>query len=575
MAVDPLQAAGKHLLVPFRQCRPAGQFRLRKSRRPNPFNDCPRKTDEKARLRAVSTMTCRRRESAGRTVVPSISHHEAASQELRSRAMSIQFAGSKSADDRRRRRLVVNADDSGADGTTDEGLPGSGVSSELVESAAAAPWVPVYEWRLWTYATLIGLVISGAAFALATPMLFRPELAPLTKHLLEGDRPALAVLIQTIFCFLCAQLSLLIGWYRAQCKLDFRGLYRVWPWAAAVFGTAAICLATNTHTLLGQIVESSHLLQWRPSVVAWLLPLTIAASPLVVLIDRDVRRSRSSLYTLRAAWMLSLASASLELCAIDLTDQPWAAKARIIVPLFAAGTLFVGLWLHARIVAYICPDPPESTETSAVSQLMAAFSWVAARLVWKRAPRVVEPEAKPKRGRKKATADDEDEAAAAPKRKRKTPAKRVTKPRTRKVTEVEEEEVEEDEQESTYSDEAADGTDSSYGYEEESEESNEWQEEEEEEPTPPPKSANRSNRESSPVPPPYSGAQKFANNSNTSKSNWKEPEPASNDSDDDNDDDSDDSESGDSSGGPDPLKGLSKRQKRELRRQNKERNQRR
>lgn len=481
--------------------------------------------------------------------------------------MSIQFAGSKSADDRRRRRLVVNADDPGADGTTGaEGLPGSGVSSELVKSAAAAPWVPVSEFRLWTYAVLIGLAISGAAFALATPISVRPELVPLTKHLLEGDRPTLAVLIQTTICFLCAQLSLLIGWYRAQCKLDFRGLYRVWPWTAAVFGAAAICLATNAHGFAGQIVESSRLLQWRPSVVAWLLPLTLAASPLIVLIDRDVRRSRSSLYTLRMAWILLLASAGLELCAVDLADQSWAVRARIIVPLFAVATLFVGLWLHARVVAYICPDPPEAATTSAVSQLMAVFGWMAARLAWKRAPKVVEAEVKPKRGRKKATTDEEEETAA-PKRKRKTPAKRVTKPRTRKVAEPEEEEVEEEEQESSYSDESTEAADSSYSYDEETEESNEW---EEEEATPPPKSANRSKEESSPVPPPYSGAQKFANNSNSAKNNWKEPEPAANDSDDDEESDDSDSESGESNGGPDPLKGLTKRQKRELRRQNKD-----
>lgn len=525
---------------------------------------------------------------------PIHSHHEAASQELRSRAMSIQFAGSKSADDRRRRRLVVNADDYGAEGTTgDEGAPGAGVSSELVKSAAAAPWVPVSEFRLWTYAALIGLLVSAAAFALATPLSFRPELAPLTRHLLEGERPALAVLIQTAFCFLCTQLALLIGWYRAQCKLDFRGLYRVWPWAAVVFGTATLCLATNAHNLIGQIIESTHLLNWRPAVVAWLLPLTVVASPVIVLIDRDVRRSRSSLYTLRLAWLLSLASVGLELFAIDLVDQPWAAKAQVIVPLFAAATLFVGLWLHARVVAYICPDPPEAPATSALAQAMAIFGWMAARLVWKRKAKVVEEqvEAKSKRGRKKAAAEEEEEeAAATPKRKRKTPAKRVTKPRTRKVVEVEEEvepeadaEVEaEEELESTYAEDTAEETttDASYGYEEEAEETNEWQEEEEEGPTPPSKSANRSGRDSSPVPPPYSGAQKFGNsagNSGSSKNGWKDSEQYSDSSDDEEESYGSSSDSEESGGGPDPMKGLTKRQKRELRRQNKDqqRNQRR
>lgn len=476
-----------------------------------------------------------------------------------SASMSIQLAGSKSGDDRRRRRLVVNADDPGAEGTGDEGTSAPGVSSELVKSSAAAPWVPVSEWRLWTYAALIGLLISAAAFALATPIPVRSELTPLTKHLLEGDRPALAVVIQTTFYFLCAQLSLLIGWYRAQCKLDFRGRYRVWPWAAAVFGLTTICSATNSHWLVGEIAEATQLLKWRPSVVSWLVPLAVVALPLILLIDRDVRRSRSSVYTLRAAWLLLIASFSLELFAGDLTDQPWAARARIIVPLFAVATLFTGLWLHARIVAYVCPDPPELDGVSTASRVWSAFSWLASRLVWKRTPKAeVEEEVKPKRGRKKATTDEEEEAA--PKRKRKAPAKRTTKPRVKKVAEVEEEEVEEEEQ--TYSEES-ETVEASDSYEsEESEESYDW---EEEEPTPPPAPPARSSREINSVPAPHFATNKSGNSNNK----WKEPEPEA-EMDESEDEDSDGSDS-ESSGGSDPMRGLSKRQKRELRRQNKQR----
>lgn len=470
--------------------------------------------------------------------------------------MSIQFAGSKSLDDRRRRRLVVNADDSGADGTVaEEGLFASGVASELVASSAAAPWVPVYEWRIWTYAALIGLLLSGASVALAMPTSFRPELAPLTGHLLAGERPVLAVLIQTTFCFLAAQLAILIGWYRAQCKLDFRGYYRVWPWAAIAFAFAAACSATNAHGFTGQIVDSTGLLPWRGRVISWLLPTCLAALPLVVLLDRDVRRSRSSLYTLRVAWGLSLVSAWMELLAADLHIFPWIARARVILPMFVSATLFVGLWLHARVVAYICPDPPDAAEVSALSQLLAGWRWMTARLTWRRtaaAPTDADAESKPKRARRKAASDEED--AAAPKRKRKAPAKRTSKPRTR--IKAAEEEIEDEEQSAEFEEPAdSDGDDSMA-----EDESNQW----EEEPTPTPP-VTRSNRDSAPPSqPPSSASKKPAN------SGWDEPARASAESDDDDEDSEDAILRRDTGMTAEQMKGLSKRQKRELRRQSRD-----
>lgn len=482
----------------------------------------------------------------------------------RLRAMSIQFAGSKSSDDRRRRRLLVNTDDQTADEATgEEGLYGAGVTSELVASSAAAPWVPVYEWRIWTYAALILLALSGAAFALSMPMAFRPELAPLTKHLLQGDRPILAVLIQTTFCFLAAQLAVLIGWYRAQCKLDFRGYYRVWPWVAVVLGVTALCSATDIHGQFGLIIERSGLVEWRPRVISWLLPASLIALPIVVLLDRDVRRSRSSLYMLRLTWLLAIASAWLELGANDLTGYPWIAPTRIILPMFTMASLFVGLWFHARTVAYVCPDPPEAEVATAKTQILSVWNWLASWFTRKpiEVP-VDEAEAKPKRGRKKAAEATEDEEEA-PKRKRRAPAKRAAKPRTRaKAVETEEEEVQEEEQETGY-DEAADvneGYETESAAEESESESNNWEEEETEpEPAPPPAQSNRYNRESTPAPQ-SAAARKPAN------SGWEEAEQSSEGSDE--DEDSDDAILRRDSGmTAEQMQGLTKRQKRDLRKQ--------
>lgn len=475
--------------------------------------------------------------------------------------MSIQFAGSKSSDDRRRRRLVVNSDDPGVDATTDEeNLTGAGVTSELVASSAAAPWVPVYEWRIWTYAALIVLGLTGAAFALTMPTAFRPELEPITNHLLQGERPVLAVLIQTTFCFLSAQLAILIGWYRVQCKLDFRGYYRVWPWVAVVLGLASVCSATDAHGLVGQIVERTGLIEWRARTVAWLLPASLISLPLVILLDRDVRRSRSSLYTLRVTWLLAITGACLELFAWDLRDQPWLAPTRTILPLFTTATLFVGLWFHARTVAYICPDPPEATEVTAMSQFRAVCAWLAG---WFTRQQVQAPaetvEAKPKRGRKKAT-DDEAAEAAAPKRKRRAPAKRTTKPRTRsKPVETEDEELEEENQGYDETTEASDDYESEAAADES--QTGDWDEaevEQEQEQESAPAPSARNSRETSLQPEPVT--RKSAN------TGWNEPEQSADESNE--EEDSDDAILRHDTGmTAEQMKGLSKRQKRELRRQ--------
>ena len=490
--------------------------------------------------------------------------------------MAIQFVGSKSLDDRRRRRLAVNGDGAPAESVLpEEGA--SRVESELVMSAAAVPWVPAYEWRIWTYGAMLGLLLIAVSFALAQPSAFRPELAPLTKHLLQGSRPVLATVIQTMFWFLCAQLAILISWYRTQCKLDFDGRYRVWPWAAAFFGLAAICSATNLHVLFGQIISQGEWLVWRSETVAWLLPTCVAALPLTVLLDRDVRRGRTTIYTLRTAWFLGLAATSLELFAADLQEQAWYPAVRSIVPLFFGATLFLGLWLHARVVAFVCPDPPECDEPGAASQLLGAGRWcvqLVGRLMsflFRRSSGSAatddEADAKPKRRSRKATDPEED---AAPKRKRKATTKRATKPRTRVKAVEEEQEAEDETDDESYSDEADESSDA-YDAESSSSTESEWDEDEAEVETPP--SSVRQNRPTSSyssmptVPPKKTEAPSWQNRS-AQPSRSSQPQAANEDESDSNEDESEDGDSSyrvDDGLTADQLRGLSKRQKRELR----------
>ena len=386
----------------------------------------------------------------------------------------MQFAGASATGDRRRRRLAVSGDDTGRDGVTPE-EKGAEMESELVASAAAAPWVPATELRVWIYAAVMGLLLVALTIAMVSPLFSLPGLNRFTDHLLRGSRPPLLNVVQTLLLALSTQMGLLIGWYRSRCKLDFAGRYRVWPWAIGLFGVATFCSATQLQQTVGEVLGQGPWLNWRGETVAWLLPWCLAGLPISLLLDRDVRNGRSSLIMLRCAGGLWLACALVQLYQIELQSQAWYAAVRQLLPLYASFALFLGLWLHARIVAYVCPDPPKLEQRSAASLALAALFWLVHRVrngkwTWKtsKEPQSLmdaeeELAAKPKRRRKKVEAEVE-EVAAKPKRKPATRrASTPTRTRSRsKPAPVEEDESAESGYEETVDESSSHEVESSY-----------------------------------------------------------------------------------------------------------------
>lgn len=483
--------------------------------------------------------------------------------------MTIQFAGSSSTGNRRRRRLVANGDGVGVDSSLLEG-DGAEIESQLVASAAAGPWVPVNERRIWIYAALIGVLLGALTFALSRPDMIHSRLTPLTEHLFEGPRPVLIIYTEVAFLALSAQLGMLIGWYRAQCKLDFGGRHRVWPWAVGLFGLAAFYLATDAHRTFGQVVQIDNHLSWRGDTVVWLLPLCLVVLPISLFLDRDMRNSPSSLWTLRLSGILWLTEAWFELYQPELQSKPWFQLAFLVIPLYASATLFLGLWLHARIVAYVCPDPPDLDERSAWSRILGVCGWIGrSLLIWRRrGTDDEEDEAKPKRRRKKADGEE-----ATTRRKRKAPAKKpASRTRTRKPVEEEEEVAEESSGEES---EVEDETESSPASKS-SWNDNQDQEDEESVETQPEKSAATQSKGNSRITQMHKshGQSTPAPHSRRQSSSWEEESEAEEESrssqGNDSSDDGDDEGQLDSGLTADQMKGLSKRQKRELRKQQRE-----
>lgn len=353
-------------------------------------------------------------------------------------------------DERRRRRLAVNGDGTGTD-AADVGEEKSLPDCVPAELCAASPWIPRSLWKLWTLSGLLlaGLIAVGV-MVFRTPT-FRPELTPALAPLFLGEQPRLIVYLETIFWTLSGQLALLVGWHRAHSRLDFRGRYRIWPWAAATMFFCGFCAATNLHAGLGTVIYQLKLMELSGPKPGWLLPALCLTLPIWMLIDRDLRRSLASVILFRTALACLLSGAVAGMAGPAWIDDAGAGMIETICGLIGPAVLMLSLWVQGWYVAYVTPDPPTPIPFRFPRigfRVFNIFGWLLGLIasLFRRKTAAPAP-----RRRKKA------EDAGPTKRKRKT--KRTAKPRTRKAAEEEsetDEESAEDESEEEFEDESAD-----------------------------------------------------------------------------------------------------------------------
>lgn len=477
---------------------------------------------------------------------------------------SVSLTGSRSPDDRRRRRLAVAGD--GAD-VADLDAGGIGVLRERIgDLPSASPWLPREPWKRNTLAGAFWVCLTGVAVALLRPLPPHPQIAPAVEHLTQGARPILSIYIDIILWTLAGQFAAIIGWYRSHSLLDFQGRYRVWAWAAMVLTAWGFFAGTSLHTAVAAIAGPQlRWPLWRAETVVWLIPAALAGLSVWWLADRDLQRSRLNMWLVRSSVIMFITAGLGELFARDMNTATWFMPTLTLCHLVGAGLLVTGLWFQAWFVAYVSADPPDAREPINWSGYVGmVFGWVSLLgylwpFRWKRAEEVSKPK---RRTTKKKDEEDESEEDTAPKRRRKTAAKtkRATKPRTRVKPEPEEvDETAYDEEEAT--DESWEESDESAGDTED-----EWTEEHEEEepPAPPARPPSRSvpavTAASKPAPPPAAAKNTVA----------PKPQPVQQDEDDGDDDDDSQYRVDSGESGSDMFKGLSKRQRRELRKQMKD-----
>lgn len=275
--------------------------------------------------------------------------------------MSTGFAGSRSIDERRRRRLASESSESLEDSNEDT------ISQNIARThrfaAGQYPLRTVIFPRRWKLSAFYLPVLFCFA-ALVAADLYRPELtkpdSALAGYLSLKTSPLSQVLSGALL-LVSGQLALLIASLRTQSLHDFSGRYRLWKWVACGLFLFALCTTTSLHQVWASTVIELRLFDWGPhtNLLAWMVPALVLGSSVALMTYLELRGDRAGLN------MTIIAVASyVAYLTFQFTDNliPGTAYHHLIgsgLLLFAHWCFFTSLLLHIHHLLYQSVDLPE------------------------------------------------------------------------------------------------------------------------------------------------------------------------------------------------------------------------
>ncbi len=278
--------------------------------------------------------------------------------------MTTRFAGSRSLDERRRRRLAAesNNPDLNNDLPVSEDSPARADADDFSQQSAAVQF-PLHKvisqkmWKHWAVA-FFGLALgAGILYCGHHAADLEEKLGPGFARLFNLSSGPVFRCYRSILLILSGQLALLIFWARSRSLQDFAGRYRLWVWVAGAWFWFAFSTASGAHHAWS---ESVVWLWWdaplrNRTTLCWLIPAVLLGAELLWMMHRDMRGCRSSLSMLWLAAGLLLTAGVQTL----LTDVGWSELTQPAVAMGGVLCLFTSMLLHARHVIYQSAEPPQ------------------------------------------------------------------------------------------------------------------------------------------------------------------------------------------------------------------------
>jgi len=316
--------------------------------------------------------------------------------------MGIRFAGSRSLDERRRRRLATENDArNSASETAAEALnqvddldqflaEHLGETEPNEEFSKSDPTgrpvltiekiIPQDVRHLWSVGLVGFVLVSVLLAAMAQVSHFAVLLGPGVGQLLSVDSPGIAKFFGSVVLLFSAQISILIWWLRSQSLHDFQAKYRSWLFIACSWLFVAFCQITGAHAVFSHLVINRLKVPLpNQQIWGWVLLVLPFAFLLLRSCHREMRGCRASLSTFWGAVVCCYGALLLQL-------EPrllgfWAGRELLSVglSLFGQVLIFQSLVLHAGHVLYVTTNPAPKPEAKP-SKVAAWFGRLAARL---------------------------------------------------------------------------------------------------------------------------------------------------------------------------------------------------
>ena len=281
--------------------------------------------------------------------------------------MAMRFAGARWLDERRRRRLAVDQEPPGTSGsaTSAAGDDTSQVKPSRPANLSLRSVVPRSVWAVLAWSLLLlgacDAVIAAAWFQDSVPEMFRVA----HKSVFGVDSPYAATWTTSVLLVIAAQLALVIGWVRSHCLTDFDGRYRSWTRVAISWLVIAGIVGTGAHQAISQVLVAQFEFEgvWQREVLAWLLPLAALGASVILVMDGEMKTSRSarlllwfSTATAVAGLVLVLEPTLIHEAVIERFPH-MLAFLKLAAMVSAPALMVVSMGVFLRHVVHVSPEP--------------------------------------------------------------------------------------------------------------------------------------------------------------------------------------------------------------------------
>lgn len=212
--------------------------------------------------------------------------------------------------------------------------------------------------RLWKHVALSILALT----AWGTMLYFGDRVdreIPGWKNIIGLQTGKIVTFFSTVALLAAGQLAFITLWYRSRSRKDFSGSYKLWFWVAVSWLVLCAFRATGSHwSLADAVLKQRELTVWNARLLLWLAPATISVVALYRLLLREMRDCDVSRWLLRLSAVAALAAGTSLLFGSMALPTRWGTLAQAGTASLWHVLLALSMLFHTRYVVHFSNEPP-------------------------------------------------------------------------------------------------------------------------------------------------------------------------------------------------------------------------